>query len=131
MLTAILALGTTIIGGVKGHLENKQKISQAVVENKMRLAASETEFNHEWEMKSLQGAGFKDDVLFYGFIGMFVWAGFDPEGAKVFFLNLDSLPEWFVKVWFAIVASVLGIKKIGDYLPGAIQGVKAAFKGKE
>ena len=55
----------------------------------------------------------------------------DPDGAKEFFENLDSLPDWFVKIWFYIVASVLGVKKIGDYLPDVVSGVKDAFKGND
>jgi len=128
MIGAILALGTTIVNGVKGHIQGKQKVKEAVLENKARLARDVNGFNHEWEMKSLDGSGYKDDILFYAFIGMFVWSGFDPDGAKQFFENLNALPDWFIKVWFAVVASVLGLKKIGDYLPGAIKGVKDVMK---
>ena len=31
----------------------------------------------------------------------------------------EALPDWFLQVTFWIVAAVLGVKKIGDYLPGA------------
>ena len=42
------------------------------------------------------------------------------------------MSDWFIKIWFAVVASVLGIKKIGDYLPGMISGVKEILgKGKK
>lgn len=128
MISAIISLGTMLIGGVKDHFEGKRKVKQAIVENKVRLAQSEQSHNQKWEMMQIDNTGWKDDVLFYAFIVMFVWAGFDPEGSKAFFSNLNVLPEWFIKTWFWIVASVLGVKKIGDYLPNAISGIKTAFK---
>ena len=127
----IVSLIRTVVGGIKDHFEGKRKVKQAINENKIRLAQNQQDHNHDWEMKQLENAGWKDDVLFYAFIAMFVWAGFDPEGSKEFFENLDSLPDWFVKIWFWIVASVLGVKKVGDYLPNMIGGIRDAFgKGK-
>ena len=127
----IIGLVKTLIGGVSDHFEGKRKIKQAVTQNKIRLAQNQQDHNHDWEMKQLENAGFKDDVLFYAFIAMFVWAGIDPEGARKFFENLKVLPDWFIKIWFAVVASVLGVKKIGDYLPGVISGVKDILKGRK
>ena len=128
----IVGLFKTIIGGFSDHFEGKRKIKQAIVDNKIRLARSAQDHNQEWEMKQLENAGYKDDVLFYAFIAMFVWAGIDSDGARKFFENLEVLPDWFIKIWFAVVASVLGIKKIGDYLPGMISGVKEILgKGKK
>jgi len=124
----IIGLVGTIIGGIKDHFEGKRKLKQAVTENKIRLAQSQQSHNHEWEMKQLENVGWKDDVLFYGFIAMFVWAGFDPDGARQFFDNLNALPEWFIKTWFWLVASVVGVKKVGDYLPNVVGGIKDIFR---
>lgn len=128
ILSPILDLGNTIVGGVVQHFKSKQDIKKAITNNRIRLAESEQSHNQDWELKSLDNAGWKDDVLFYAFIAMFIWAGFNPEGAKQFFENLNVLPEWFIKTWLWIVASVLGVKKIGDYAPGMISGIKKAFK---
>ena len=128
MVSGVIELGKLLIGGIKNHFENKQKLKQAIVNNKIRLAEGAQSHNQEWEMKQLDNVGWKDDILFYAFILLFVWAGFDPEGAKVFFTNLNVLPEWFIKIWMWIVASIVGVKKIGDYLPGLISGVKGVFK---
>jgi len=117
------------LGMVRDHFASKRRIKEAITENTIRLAQSEQSHNQIWEMKQLDNVGWKDDVLFYAFIAMFIWAGFDPTGAGVFFTNLQSLPEWFIKTWFWVVASVLGVKKIGDYAPALIAGVKAALKG--
>lgn len=124
----IVGLVKTIVGGVKDHYEGKRKVKAAVVENKIRLAQSQQSHNHDWEMRQLDNVGWKDDVLFYAFIAMFVWSGFDPEGARQFFENLKVMPEWFIKTWFWLVASVVGVKKIGDYLPSFANGLKDAFK---
>ena len=124
----LLRLGGSVVDGVNEHYEGKRRLKKAIVDNNIRLAQSEQTHNQSWEMRSLENAGWKDEVLFYSFIAMFVWAGFDPDGAKQFFENLSILPEWFVKTWLWIIASILGVKKIGDYAPSLIKGVKEALK---
>lgn len=124
----LLGILAPIVSGVKGYFERKQKVQEAITENKCRLARDSMSNNHEWEMRQLSGAGIKDDILFYGFVAVFVWAGFDPDGAREFFVNLQTLPEWFIKTWFWLVASVIGVKKIGDYLPSAIRGIRDGIK---
>ena len=118
-----------VLGMVRDHFASKRKIKEAVTENKIRLATDQQSHNHAWELMQLENVGWKDDVLFYAFILMFVWAGVDPVGSGKFFENLKILPEWFIKTCFWVVASVLGVKKIGDYAPALIAGIKAAVKG--
>ena len=128
IIGALIGIGESIVNGVKQGFESKRRIREAITENKIALAKSTQSHNQDWELKQLDNAGWKDDVLFYSFILCFVWAGFDPEGAKEFFANLQVLPDWFLKTWFWLLASVLGVKKIGEYAPGMIKGVKEAFK---
>jgi hypothetical protein len=115
---------TEVIGGVKDHLAGKRKVKEAITQNKIKLAQSEQSHNQAWEMKQLDNAGWKDDILFYAFIGLFIWAGFDPDGATKFFENLNVLPDWFIKTWFWLIASILGVKKIGDYVPQLMGAIK-------
>ena len=117
------------VGMVRDHFVSKRKIKEAITTNKIRMALSEQNHNQSWELMQLENVGWKDDVLFYAFITMFVWAGFYPEAAAAFFVNLQVLSEWFIKTWFWVVASVVGVKKIGDYAPALIAGVRAATKG--
>lgn len=102
----------------------KHEVKKAVTENKIRLAQSEQTHNQSWEMKQLENAGWKDDVLFFAWIGFFAWSGFDPEGAGEVIKAWEQLPDWFLQVTFWIVAAVLGVKKLGDYLPNAMQALK-------
>lgn len=127
---AVVGLLKSGVDGVREHYEGKRKIKQAVVENKIRQAASAQTHNQNWEMHQLTHSGMKDDVLFYAFILLFIWAGFYPEASAKFFVNIEAMPELFVKVFLWLIASVLGVKKIGDYAPSAIKGIKAAFKDK-
>jgi len=92
------------------------------------MAQSEQDHNQDWEMKQLDNAGWKDDILFYAFIALFVWAGIDPDGAALFFENLNVLPDWFIKTWFWLMASILGVKKIGDYVPALMGAIKDITK---
>lgn len=124
MFTLLGTLGSTIIGGIIDHFKGKQAVKAAVVQNKIRLAQSEQSHNQDWEMKQLDNAGWKDDVLFYAFIVLFVWTGFDPTASHAFFVNLAVLPGWVLKTWFWLLAGVLGVKKIGDYGPALVSSLK-------
>jgi hypothetical protein len=113
---------------ISDHFKSKRELKKALTNNKIRMAESDQTHNQEWEMKQLDNAGWKDDVLFYAFIGLFVWAGFDPDGAAKFFQNLNVLPDWFIKTWFWLIASILGVKKIGDYVPSLMGAIKNIVK---
>ena len=147
MFTVIAGLITQAISGATSWLKSKQEIKKAEAENRARLLRDEQTHNQNWEMASLTNAGWKDDVLFYAFLAMFVWAGFDPNGAKEFFENLNVLPEWFVKTWLwmtygtpyhfgigedweYIVAEKVGAFKIGSQEWPEVNGVIFDFKHK-
>lgn len=124
-------IASEIIGGVRDHFAGKRKVKQAIVENKIRLAASEQTHNQAWEIKQIDNSGWKDDVLFYAWIGFFAWTAIDPETARVVFDNWSQLPDWFLELTFWIVGSVIGVRKIGQELPVLVSGVKSAVKRKE
>jgi len=115
IIGAVVGVVKNVFGLFGDHLEGKRRIKAAITENRVRMAESEQTHNQTWEMKQLDNAGWKDDILFYAFIALFVWAGIDPDGAALFFENLNVLPDWFIKTWFWLMASILGVKKIGDY----------------
>lgn len=127
MFDAITGLFSTIVGGITTHFENKQKLQQAIVENKLRLAASEQTHNEDWEMKQLENAGWKDDVLFYAWISLFIWSAIDPDSAHQVFVNWSYLPDWFVQLSAVLIGAVLGIRKLSDYCPAFVKGVKTAW----
>ena len=129
LIGAVIGLLSTVVDGITGHVKQKQELKKAVMKNRMRLAQSDQEFNHEWEMKQLENVGWKDDVLFFAWIGFFIWSGIDPDRAGEVIKAWENLPDWFLQVTFWIVAAVLGVKKIGDYLPGALRGLKDAMGG--
>jgi hypothetical protein len=131
IISAVAGLLTTMVDGVADHFKGKQELKKAVMENRVRLARSDQEFNHDWEMRQLENAGWKDDALFFAWMGFFIWSGVDPEGAGEVIRSWESLPDWFLQITFWIVAAVLGVKKIGDYLPGAVRGLKDAFGGRK
>lgn len=131
MFSLLAGLGTAIVKGISGAVKRKQELKQAVHDNKMRLASSAQSHNQDWEMKQLDNAGWKDDVLFYAVLGLWVWSAIDPAAAgKVFETWKNTMPEYIVEITSWLVAAVLGVKKIGDYLPGAIKGIRDAV-GKE
>lgn len=124
----IISLATSIVGGIKDSQEDKRKLKRAKTDARINRMHNAQNHDQKWEILQLEQNGWKDDVLFYAFIAMFIWAGFCPEAAHEFFQNLDILPPWFVKTWMWLVASVLGVKKIGDYAPKMIKELKDAIK---
>lgn len=109
--------------------EHKREIKRAQVNAKIeRLNSMENPEDQKWEIKEVDSAGIKDDVLFYAIIFMFVWAGFDPVGAEKFFNNINLLPDWFVKTWFWLITTVLGIKKASQYAPKAFKEIHDIIK---
>lgn len=123
---AVTGLVGQVVGGFKDHFEHKRELEKAKTNAKIQRLNSKQDHKQKWEIKQLENTGWKDDILFYFFIGLFIYAGFYPEMANEFFQNLSVLPDWFIKTWMWLVASVLGVKKIGDYGPQAIKGIKEA-----
>ena len=128
-MLGIGSLISTAVNGVIGYLQNKQKIKAAVADRKAEQAREKSNHDSKWELDALNGNGWMDDALFICIVAVYVFSAVDPEGAKQMFLNWQVIPEWFQKVTMALVASVVGIKKFADYVPGAIKGVKDAWKG--
>ena len=125
----VIGLIKELIKPVSEWMRRKQELKEAINQNNIRMASSEQSHNQKWEIKSLENAGWKDEVLFFAIIGMYVYSAVYPEGAAVVFENWDTvIPVWFSKITMWMVGSILGVKKIGDYLPSAIAGIKAAFK---
>lgn len=124
----MLTLIGTLISGATQYFKGKQEVKKAVIENKVRLAKDAQEFNHEWEMASLMNAGYKDDVLFYAIVGVFVYSAIDPEGAGKVFANWETIPAWFREITMWMVASIVGVKKLGQYLPELMKGIRDVFK---
>ncbi len=112
------------------RVRDRLELSDAVMENKKRLARSEDECNSLWELRGLQGSGWQDDLLFYAWLAFFVWSGFSPEQAAEIMDSWESLPDWFSQTTFWIAAAVLGLKKAGDYLPGLAEGFRNMVKGR-
>ena len=131
IVSALAGLVSLVVEGIRDHVKGKQDIKKAVVENKIRLAQSSQEYNQAWEMKQLEQVGLKDDVLFYAWLAFFVWSGFFPEDAAEVIKAWEILPDWFLQITFWLVAAVLGVKKIGENLPGAVRGVRDALRGQD
>ena len=128
---AVTDLVGNVVGGFKDHFEHKRKIKEAKTQAKIQRLNSKQDHKQKWEIKQLENTGWKDDVLFYFFIGLFIYTGFCPEMAEEFFENLSILPGWFIKTWMSIVASVLGLKKFTDYGPKAVEAFKDTLKKTE
>ena len=105
-------------------------INLAEKENRARLLREKSTNNHEWEMANLAD---KDRWLRRGsfviFTAPFLWALFDPTGVKQYFdIALDSMPDWYIQMYAAIIGGVWGFSALKNSLPAMIGGIKKAFK---
>lgn len=129
-IKTIASLGKSVVNGVRNHFADKRELKKAKVDAKINRLRSAQQHDQKWELRQMENSGWQDEVLFLFFIGLFVLAGVAPEHAREFFENLNVLPDWFVKTWMWIVASVVGVKKIGDYGPKLAKEGIDAIKGR-
>ena len=122
------ALIGSVVNGVTGYLDNKQKIKNAVADRKAELARDKRSHDAKWELDALNGSGWMDDALFIAIVAMYVYSAIDPDGAGKVFKNWESIPQWFQTITMSLVASIVGLKKLADYGPMAIKGVMGAFR---
>ncbi len=103
----------------------KHKRDLAVINNQARLAMSEKEFNHQWEMANLQD---KDDFLrnisFFLFTSPIIIVVIWPEYGTQMFERLNTVPEWLLQIWFYMIAGVWGIAALKNNVSEIISNMR-------
>lgn len=128
MITEILSfISSPVTEYIKGRREIKKAKHDrelAVINNQTRLAASEKEYNHEWEMQSLKGNS--KGLRFFCFLQFSipimitcVW----PEKGKEIFQNLEAIPEGFMSLYTLMIASIWGISELKNAAPAIVGGL--------
>jgi hypothetical protein len=109
--------------GEKVAAEHKRDL--AIIGNQARLAQSEKDYNHDWEMANLQD---KDKGLRYLSYIMFtapiLIAVVSPENGKQIFANLEAVPSWLVQTWVALNGGVWGIASLKNVVPQFVGAFK-------
>ena len=129
MIQTLIAPVANLAGSwLKGRAEKskaKADLELAIIQNKTRLALSENEANHEWEMAQLQD---KDTWLRYFSYSMFtapiVVMVVAPEHGKVIFENLEYVPSWLVEIWIALNGAIWGLSSLKGVVPSVIGSVR-------
>ena len=143
MIGAIFS-GVTAVG--KQWLSNKAEktkaehgLKMAEIQNKARLMASTTEYNHDWEMKALTASGrslkWASFMLFALPILFTVVAPFGGDGGNEavtqMWANFERVPEAWMRIYYAITGGIWGITALKDVgaTPGALlNGIKELRK---
>lgn len=118
LITGLFGIGQQWLENRKEKTQAKHKRELAVINNQARLAQSEKEHNHAWELASLQD---KDKLL--RFISYFMFTSpimitvVSPQHGAEIFTNLDSVPPWLVQSWVAINGAVWGIASLKNVVP--------------
>lgn len=128
-ISGLFSIGKQWLENRKEKQQAKHNRELAVINNQARLAQSEKDYNHAWELASLQD---KDKLL--RFISYFMFTSpilitvFSPEhGAKIF-SNLESVPPWLVQSWVAINGAVWGIASLKNVIPEFASNFKRATR---
>lgn len=103
----------------------KADLELAVIQNKTRLALSENEANHEWEMSQLQD---KDKWMRWFSYSMFtapiLVMVVAPDYGKRIFENLEYVPSWLIEIWIALNGAVWGLSSLKGVVPSVLGSVR-------
>ncbi len=131
-----LSLFDFISAPVTQYLKNSGEVKKArqerklaIINNQTRLASSEKEYNHEWEMESLQGNSQWLRVICFVQLALplnisVIW----PEKGAAIWTNLEGVPPWFVQLYMIVVGSIWGIHEFKKAAPKIIGAVLSRKK---
>lgn len=117
----------------RGEIKKAKHLRElAIVENQARLAQSENEFNHDWEMESLKGNSQWLRVICFIQIALPLNVSvIAPEYGNAIWANLESVPPWFVQLYMIVVGSIWGIHEFKKAAPHVIGSVIKMVKKKK
>ncbi|MBN7820533.1 hypothetical protein [Bowmanella yangjiangensis] len=109
----------------KERQEQKHQVKLSVLKNKQRLAESEQDYNHDWEMASLESRDrFLRIVSFSLFSVPLVVTVIWPDTGAQIFTNLEKAPDWYVQTFIAINGGVWGIVELKHAAPALVNGIR-------
>lgn len=127
VLTGLFGIGQQWLANRKEKQQAKHNRELAVINNQARLAQSEKDHNHAWEMASLQD---KDKFLrvfsYFMFTSPILITVISPEHGGQIFTNLEIVPNWLVQSWIAINGGVWGIASLKNVVPEFAHNLKRA-----
>jgi len=125
LISPVAGLASSWLAGRAAKSKAKAALELAVIENKTRLALSETEANHEWEMSQLQD---KDKWLRWFSYSMFtapiLVMVVAPEHGKRIFENLEYVPSWLIEIWIALNGAVWGLSSLKGVVPSVVGSIR-------
>lgn len=119
MISLVLDL---LRGGVDEWRESRQQkrqVKAAANEFRQKLAVSDQDYTHEWELRQLEG---KDQVLrrlsFAVIAFPLFWAAFDIDAAKQYFDALETLPDWYLSLLAVVWGGIWGASELRTLFSG-------------
>ena len=132
MAIPFLGILTTLASPVTKYLEKRGEIkiaehtrNLAIINNQARLAADRETNNAQWEMASLQD---KDRWLrrfsFVMFTSPVFLAVASPTYWAEVVVQLNTIPQWMLTIWFYMIAGIWGISSLKEAVPAMIAGMR-------
>ena len=104
-----------IIGGIRDYVSTGQEIKKAESANKSRLLTDKD----RWLRRG----------SFSMFAAPFFWALYDPAAVEQYFtIALAAMPDWYIKMFGAMVGGVWGISALKNTAPALVGGILRAIK---
>lgn len=122
-LGAIIKPVTTIVDGWQkrktAKLENQIRLAEAVTTAKIDRVKTKQESDIAWENTALEKAGIKDEVVMIVILTPMI-ACFVPGGAPYvregFMAMKESLPDYWIWAFYAVISVSLGVRKFIDFM---------------
>ena len=132
MFTAITAVISALAAPISTWLNRRAELKAAehatalaIQENKTRLALSESEYNHQWEMAQLQNSSkvlkYASFSLFAGPVLLAMLAPWLKVDLTPMWVSLESVPEYWRAGFTGITGAIWGIAQLKDM--GGVKGV--------
>jgi len=133
LLVPLFSLLSNIPGMIGQYFQKKQEIELVKIDNKAKLEIAKQEFitvqakaDSDRAIQALSSTSpFFKHYVFWMLSSPFIscLVGY-PEYAQMVFHNLNSLPEWYLLIYTAIIGVIFGIPVPGSVMGNIWEGLK-------
>lgn len=113
------SIASEFVTNWKEGQQQKRDLRRSVNEFKQGQARSKDQYKYAWELKALESTGIwmrRGTLILFSW--PLFWAYFDPDAVNAYFLVLEGMPEWYLKVYFGMLGVIWGFIELRDWRAG-------------
>lgn len=115
----LATIGAELFSTWREGQQQKRDLKAAAAEYKQQQIRSAEQYTREWELNALLNSGV---WMRRGTLSLFsfplFWAYFDPEEVQSYFNILESMPEWYLMAYGAMLGTVWGVSELRSWTAG-------------